>query len=144
MITKEKAAGPWRGEAASNTHYALHGIDPIPPRQPRRQPAYAKQLLEAKRRGFTVAWLCIAVDDWSIGRACPRIIVTSGIQPAELDLRIVRGLQVLVAHRGQHERALRVASLALAHGAVCAPILDLESRRVTSSAEIVATMGVNV
>jgi hypothetical protein len=111
---KGKAAGPWRGEAASNTHshYAPHGIDPIPARQPRRrQPAYARQLIEAARQGYGVPWLLISLS-WDLGIAVPRVVIPAGVPAADLDLRVVSGLECLVAHRAEPSRAIDVAERA--------------------------------
>jgi len=142
MNGQQKAAGPWLGEAASNTHYIPNRSWSIPHCQPRRLrlPAYGAKLAAAQRRGMNVPWLCIAVDDWSLGVSCPRIVVDH-VPVGELDLRIVRGLATLVAHRAEPSRAIAVAELALRCGAVCAPIIDLATSRVTSTSEVLAARG---
>jgi hypothetical protein len=109
----------------------------------RRQPAYAKQLAEARRNGFIVEWIVLALD-WNIGFACPRLVIDPGLSFAELDLRVVAGLECVVGHRGEPSRALSIAAAALRCGAVCAPVIDLVTSRVTSTSEVRAAMGVDV
>jgi len=121
----------------------IHSARSVPASQPRRPrlPAYGAKLAAAQRQGLNVPWLLIVMGDWHLGVACPRVLVPDDMQVGEIDLGIVHGLPVLVAHRGQHARAIRVAALAVANGALCAPILDLESRKVTSTREIAAARG---
>jgi hypothetical protein len=121
----------------------IHSARPILESQPRRLrlPAYGAQLAAAQRQGLNVPWLLIVIGDWRLGVACPRVLVPDDMQVDEIDLRIVHNLQVIVAHRGQHERALRVAALALSSGAQLAPVIDLVTSRVTSTSEIAAAWG---
>jgi hypothetical protein len=97
--------------------------------------------MEAQRDGRNVAWLCIALD-WDLGRALPRVVVPPGTAAAELDLRLVRGLPCLVAHRGETSRALDIAEAALRAGATLAPILDMDTVTMTGTDEVIAARGV--
>jgi hypothetical protein len=114
-------------------------IDPIQPRQPRRLrlPAYAKQLLEAKRHGYTVPWLCVALS-WDVAISCPRIVIDPDRPVCEFDLHVVNGLEVLIAHRGQPSRAIDVAEAALRAGATVCPVLDVDAGKLTATTSEIA------
>ena len=82
-------------------------------------PAYGRDLVNLQRSGRNVEWLVISLS-FDLGRALPRVVVTSDIDIRELDLRFVAGIECTVAHEGQESRALDVAELALRNGAsVC-------------------------
>ncbi len=89
----------------------------------RQFPAYGRELLAAQRAGRNVPWLLIALG-WDIGRALPRIVVARDIDLAKLDLCMVSGLECLVAHDAETERALDVAIIALRAGARACSIKD--------------------
>jgi hypothetical protein len=138
MLKNKKAAPCWQREAASNTHshYAPHGIDPIPERQPRRrQPAYARQLIEAARQGYVAPWLLISLS-WDLGIAVPRVVVPADVHAAELDLTCVAGIECLVAHHGEPSRAIDVAERALAAGATVCPVLDVAAAKLTATTAV--------
>lgn len=109
MDAAEKdAASPVRGKAANHRHYAQNGIGSIPNNQGRRLPAFGRELVEAQRKGLNVPWLVIALD-WNLGRVFPRVVIPAGVPVRELDMRMVRGLDCMIAHRGEASRALDVA-----------------------------------
>lgn len=95
-----------------------------------RLPAYGRELVEAQRRGLNVPWLLIALD-WNLGRAFPRVVIPADMPVHELDLRLVRGLGCMVAHRGETSRALDVAEAALLADATECPVFDVTARRLT-------------
>lgn len=108
---------------------------------PARLPAYGRAVLDAQRHGLNVPWLCIALD-WNLGRAFPRVVVTPDAQAHELDMRLVRGLGCMVAHRGETSRALDVAEAALLAGATECPIFDVAAGRLTlTTDEVMAARG---
>lgn len=98
--------------------------------EPRRLPAYGRELVEAQRRGLNVPWLLIALD-WNLGRAFPRVVIPADAQIAEIDFRLVRGLGCMVAHRGEPTRALDTAEAALLAGATSCPVFDRAIGRLT-------------
>ena len=109
--------------------------------QGHRLPAYGRAILDAQRQGFNVPWLCIALD-WNLGRAFPRVVVTPDTPAHELDMRLVRGLGCMVAHRGETSRALDVAEAALIAGATECPVFDVAIGRLTATTdEVMAIRG---
>lgn len=105
-----------------------------------RLPAFGRELVEAQRAGRNVPWLLIALD-WNIGRAMPRVVAVSGAQDGVYDLALVRGLACLVAHRGEPQRALEIAELALRSGARCCPIFDAGRGAFMATADILSVRG---
>lgn len=104
----------------------------------RRQPAYAKQLAEARRNGFTVPWLLLALS-WDMAAALPRVVIPAGIPAAELDLTCVAGVECLVAHRAEPIRAIDVAAAALRAGATVCPVIDVSAGRLdATSSQVMA------
>jgi hypothetical protein len=99
-----------------------------------RLPAYGRDLLNAQKQGHNVPWLCIALD-WDLGRALPRVVVTPDTPAHEVDLRLVRGLGCMVAHRGETRRALDVAEAALMAGATECPVFDVAIGRLTATTD---------
>lgn len=129
--TRQKEA-PHQEQGAQDTTDSLNRSDSIPAKQGHRLPAYGRALLDAQRQGYSVPWLCIALD-WNLGRAFPRVVVTPDTQAHELDLRLVRGLGCMVAHRGESRRALDVAEAALLAGATECPVFDVALGRLTAT-----------
>lgn len=110
--------------------------------KPRRLPAYGRELVEAQRRGLNVPWLLIALD-WSLGRACPRVVVPSDAQIAEIDFGLVRGLGCMVVHRGESTRALDTAEAVLQAGATECPVFDQSLGRLAlTTDEVRAARGI--
>lgn len=141
---EKDAASPGRGKAASHGHYGNNGIAPIQNDQGRRLPAFGRELVAAQRKGLNVPWLLIALD-WNLGRAFPRIVVPVDIQARELDMRLVRGLGCMIAHRGEASRALDIAEAVLLAGATSCPIFDVELGRLTlTTAEVAVVRGMAV
>lgn len=112
--------------------------DTLPVRK--RLPAYGRELLAAQKAGRNVDWLLIALD-WTIGRAMPRVVATSDVPARALDLGLVRGLDCMVAHQGEQQRALDIAETALQSGARLCPIYDMATGKCIPTAEIVAARG---
>ena len=100
----------------------------------RKLPAYGRAILDAQRQGYSVPWLCIALD-WNLGRAFPRVVIEADTQAHELDLRLVAGLGCMVAHRGETSRALDVAEAALMAGATECPVFDVALGRLTATTD---------
>ncbi len=98
--------------------------------EPRRLPAYGRELVEAQRRGLNVPWLLIALD-WNLGRTFPRVVIPTDTPAHELDWRLVHGLGCMVAYRGEAARALDVAEAALLAGATACPVFDVTAGRLT-------------
>lgn len=111
--------------------------------QSKRLPAYGRDLLAAQRSGRNVPWLLIALD-WSVGRALPRVVATQDIPTEALDLSLVHGLDCLVAHHGEQQRALDIAEAALLSGASICPVYDLNRGALMATAEILAARGLVV
>lgn len=131
---KEKAAELESGAAEKNKP-KRSGNDST------KLPAYGRAILDAQRQGFNVPWLCIALD-WNLGRAFPRVVVTPDTQAHELDMRLVRGLGCMVAHRGETSRALDIAEAALLAGATECPVFDVALGRLTlTTDEVMAARG---
>lgn len=105
-----------------------------------RLPAYGRELLAAQKAGRNVPWLLIALD-WGIGRAMPRVVATGDVPAHTFDLRLVRGLDCMVAHRGDGQRAVDLAEQALQYGARICPVFDLEAGTCLSTDEIAAARG---
>lgn len=145
MASAEKeAASPGRGKAASHRHYGQNGIVSIQNNQGRRLPAFGRELVAAQRKGLNVSWLCISLD-WNLGRAFPRVVVPVDVQARELDMRLARGLDCMIAHRGEASRALDIAEVVLLDGATLCSIFDVELGRFTlTTAEVVAARGMTV
>ena len=106
-----------------------------------RLPAYGRDLVNLQRSGRNVGWLVIALD-FDLGRALPRVVVTDDIKITELDLRCVAGLDCLVAHEGNGNRALDVAELALRNGAKLCGTHDQAGSSLTT-AEVRAIRGIH-
>jgi hypothetical protein len=102
-----------------------------------RLPAYGRELADAQRRGLNVTELVIALS-WSLGKPFPRVVVTDDHVIHELDLSIVKGLSCVVAHDGDHARALAVAMLALRCGATACPVIDVNSNKALITSEVIA------
>ena len=134
--TKEKAAELGSG--------AARYINIEQDQHTKKLPAYGRAIFDARKRGYSVPWLCIALD-WDLGRAFPRVVVTPDTQAHELDLRLVAGLGCMVAHRGETSRALDVAEAALMAGAVECPVFDVALGRLTATTtEVMAARGLKV
>jgi hypothetical protein len=99
-----------------------------------RLPAYGRGLVDAQARGQNVPWLCIALA-WDLGRAFPRVVIDADTPAHEVDLRLVRGLGCMVAHRGETSRALDVAEAALMAGATECPVFDVALGRLTATTD---------
>jgi len=104
-------------------------------------PAYGRDLVNLQKTGRNVEWLIIALD-FSLGRALPRLVVTDDTDIAELDLRLVAGLDCLVAHEGNERRALDVAELALRNGATICGTRDQAIGTGLTTAEVKAIRGI--
>lgn len=71
----------------------------------RRLPAYARELVDARRRGLVpvtpTGWLIVALG-WPMHRRIavhhPRVVVPVDADPRDLDFRFSAGLDVLLAH----------------------------------------------
>lgn len=143
-IAEKNAAGPCRGKAANHRYYLKNGIASIPTNQGRRLPAFGRELADAQRKGLNVPWLLIALD-WNLGRAFPRVVIPADVPVRELDMRMVRGLDCMIAHLGEGSRALDVAETALLAGATLCSIFDVALGRLTlTTAEVVAARGLTV
>lgn len=125
---------PHQRQGAQDTTHGFNRIDPIQATQGHRLPAYGRALLDARKQGYSVPWLCIALD-WNLGRAFPRVVVTPDTPAHELDMRLVRGLGCMVAHRGEAIRALDVAKAALMAGATECPVFDVALGRLTTTTD---------
>jgi hypothetical protein len=137
---EKNAARPGRVKAADHRHYAQNGSVSIPNGQRGRLPAFGRELVAAQRKGLNVQWLCVSLD-WNIGRAFPRVVVPSGVQTCELDMRLARGLGCMIVHRGEPVRAFDVAKAAFMAGAASCCIFDRELDRLTlTTAELVAAL----
>lgn len=134
---------PHRGQGAKNTTHTPNRSGSIPKTQGRRLPAYGRALIDAQRSGRNVPWLVLSLD-WKLGRAFPRVVVPADMQITELDLRLVAGLECMVAHSGEPTRAMDIAELALSCGAKICPVIDVTTGRATYTDEIRAARGVKV
>lgn len=139
MTDKRKAAELGSGAAEKNTH-CTNFSHRLQNRQPRRLPAYGRALLDAQRQGQNVAWLCLALD-WELGQAFPRVVIPASTPAREIDLRLVRGLPCLVAHRGETSRAFDIAEAALMAGATVCPIFDFNTHTLTTTEEVMTARG---
>lgn len=106
-----------------------------------RLPAYGRDLVNVQRSGRNVEWLIISLS-FDLGRALPRVVVTSDIQIDDLDLRFVSGIDCMVAHEGDEKRALDVAELALRNGATRCGTHDQTTGTGLNTAEIKAIRGI--
>lgn len=104
-----------------------------------RLPPYGRQLLAAQRRGLNVPYLCLSLA-WALGRVYPRVVIPDDFQPDGADFTFVKGLDCLVVHHDEPERALDVARLALLHGAKLATVFDAKSLQVTYSDDVRASL----
>lgn len=104
-------------------------------------PAYGRDLVNLQKTGRNVEWLVIALD-FSLGRALPRVVVTDDTNIAELDLRLVAGLECTVAHKGQTSRALDVAELALRNGAAKCGVFDRDASQMITTDEVRLIRGI--
>lgn len=104
-------------------------------------PAYGRDLVNLQKTGRNVEWLVIALD-FSLGRALPRVVVTDDTNIAELDLRLVAGLECTVAHKGQTSRALDVAELALRNGASKCGVFDRDASQMITTDEVRLIRGI--
>lgn len=104
-------------------------------------PAYGRDLLEIRRKGYAPAWVVIALN-FKLGKAMPRVCVPVDVQVAELDLRCVAGLDCLIAHENEKRRALDIAELALRHGATKATIHDQCDDETFTTDEVKAIRGI--
>ena len=143
MRDKEKGRPGWHREAASQQTSSCHRSDPTQAKQGRRLPAYGRALADAQQEGYSVPWLCLALD-WNTGGGFPRVVIPGDMVLLELDLSLVRGLDCLVAHRSDPVRALDVAELALKNGARLCPVLDAETGLFMATDEIRAARGLGV
>lgn len=104
-------------------------------------PAYGRDLISLRRAGKTVRWLVLALD-WDHGRALPRLVIPDSTPLGQLDLSMVEGIQCMVSHDGNPDRALSVAELALRNGASAACVLDHSAARLDyTTAEVRAIRG---
>jgi hypothetical protein len=105
-------------------------------------PANGRDLIALQRSGRSPTWLTISLG-WDYGKALPRLVIPADLRIGELDLTMISGIEVIVAHDGLYERrALDVAEIALANGAPRAVIFDmLEERATYTTNEIVAIRG---
>ena len=105
------------------------------------QPAYAKQLAEARARGLRLSKSLVVALSWDLGRAFPRLVVPEDFDIAAGDFSAVRGLDCIVAHRGAIARALAVASACLRAGAWPVVTLDAQTGQTVYSAELAEIVG---
>ena len=103
-------------------------------------PAYGRDLLNLQKTGRNVAWLCISLD-FALGKALPRVVVSDDTDLGQLDLRLVAGLDCLIAHESKASRALDIAELAIRHGATRATIHDQHTNETITTAEVLAIRG---
>jgi len=103
-------------------------------------PAYGRDLLNLQKTGRNVVWLVISLS-FALGKALPRVVVTDDTDIAELDLRIVAGLECTVAHKGQERRAIDVAELAIKNGAAKCGTFDTTTSAKLTTDEIKAIRG---
>jgi hypothetical protein len=102
-------------------------------RSSKRLPAYGRELLAAQKAGRNVPWLLIALD-WDLGRAMPRVVVSRDTPVDDWDLCLVRGLDCMIAHRGEQKRAIELADQALRSGARICPVFDAGLGRLEATA----------
>lgn len=144
MDAQQKGRPGWHRKTASQQNKLKpYCSDSLPKIQGHRLPAYGRSLVAAQRSGRNVSWVVLSLD-WDYGRIFPRLVIPVDMRVDELDLRLVRGLECLVAHRGEPTRALDIAELALANGAKICPVIDVPTGRTTYTAEIIAARGVKV
>lgn len=105
------------------------------------QPAYAKQLAEARARGLRLSKSLVVALSWDLGRAFPRLVVPEDFDIAAGDFSAVRGLDCIVAHHGEIARALAVAAACLRAGAWPVVTLDAETGQTVYSAELAEIVG---
>lgn len=106
------------------------------------QPAYAKQLAEARARGLKLRTSLIVSLGWDLGCAWPRIVVTDDLEVLQADFSCVAGLAVIVAHRGKIPRALAISAACLRAGATLAPIIDVDGGASFYTADTLEILGV--
>jgi hypothetical protein len=143
MRDKEKGRLGWNRETALQNTHTQHRSDSMQANQGRRRPAFGRALAEAQREGYSVPWLCLALD-WNTGGGFPRVVIPADMVLLELDLSLVRGLDCLVAHRNNLVRALDVAEIALKNGARLCPVMDAETGLFMATDEIRAARGLGV
>lgn len=103
-------------------------------------PAYGRDLIALQKTGRNVGWLVISLD-FKLGKALPRLVVTDDTDISDLDLRLVAGLECLVAHEGKTTRALDVAELALRCGAKLCCVHDQHDSSTIYTDEVIAIRG---
>jgi hypothetical protein len=104
-------------------------------------PAYGRDLLALQRTGRNVDWLIISIG-FALGKALPRVVVTDDTNIAELDLKLVAGLDCLVAHDSKPSRALDVAELALRSGATKCCVFDASQDEMITTSEVKLIRGI--
>ena len=118
-----------------------HGGENITLRRHHTQPAYAKQLAEARARGLRLSKSLVVALSWGLGQAFPRLVVPEDFDIAAGDFSAVRGLDCIVAHRGEIARALAVAAACLRAGAWPVVTLDAETGQTVYSADLAEIVG---
>lgn len=93
-------------------------------------PAYGRDLIELQHSGANMAWLVVSIG-WNFGKALPRLVIQDDISVSELDLSMLKGIEITVAHQGQESRAIDVAERALRYGAKKACVFDMEHGELT-------------
>jgi hypothetical protein len=71
-------------------------------KSPRRErlalPAFGRELLDLRRRGLVPGRpVVISLDSWHFGRAYPRLVIPGELDPAQIDLSMVAGIDTFVA-----------------------------------------------
>lgn len=99
-----------------------------------RLPAYGRELVKAQRRGLNVPWLLISLD-WNLGAIFPRVVIPADVRIAEIDFRLTRGLECMVVHCDEPQRALEAAQAALLAGALRCNVFDQAIARMTAYAD---------
>ncbi len=87
-----------------------------------RLPAYAKAIVEARKRGLAPRELVVSLC-WNLGKAFHRVVIPDDLPAEKTDLRFCAGLDVWLAYRqDQSEKARMVAE----------KLLTLNPRRLLS------------
>jgi hypothetical protein len=85
-------------------------------KSPRRErlalPAFGRELLELRRRGFVPGrTVVVSLDSWRYGKLYQRLVVPDDLDPQVVDFRMIAGLDVFVAWSSARTRVDRRDSL---------------------------------